>query len=62
MARKMGISYDRIDISAVQSHTNGATVPTAELSSKLEAMISQILQKPTCIIPDVLTDPYFNKI
>ena len=62
MARKMGIYYDRIDISESNSNSNGATVPTEELAQKLTEMITTIMSKPTCLIPEVITDPYFENI
>ena len=62
MARKMGIHYDRIDISESNSNPNGATVPPDEIAMKLTEMISTIMSKPTCLLPEVMNDPYFEKI
>jgi len=61
MARKMGIKYERIDIPSAQSESQGAHVPVTEVSSKLVEMISKMRITPTCIIPDVITDPFLEK-
>lgn len=58
MVRRMGLKYDRIDISVNDSHTEGAVVPVEELSSKLVDMARLVQREPTCVLPSVIEDPY----
>lgn len=60
MARRMGIKYERIDISVQDSKNDGAIVPVKELDITLKNMINVILQKPTCVLPQVVNDPYLE--
>eukprot|EP01039_Chlorochromonas_danica_P004295 gene4295-4715_t len=60
MVRKMGLHYDRVDIGASDSRENGAVVPVQELVSKTEAMLNSLVEKPTCIHPNVIADPYLK--
>jgi len=61
MVRKMGLRYDRVDIRPDQSQSDGAFVPTDELSNKVLAMIQSIQDAPTCVVADVRNDPYLIK-
>lgn len=56
----MGLLYDRIDIAASLSLTNGATVPVEELVQKVENMVYALIKQPTCIVPEVLSDPFLE--
>jgi hypothetical protein len=58
MIRKMGLSYDRIDIDGADSHPEGAKVPVKEMVDKLSALIAKVVQKPACVLPQVVNDPY----
>jgi hypothetical protein len=58
MIRKMGIYYDRIDVIDRDSHTDGAIVPVQELSDKLSRIIEQIQGGSSCLLPQVLDDPF----
>jgi hypothetical protein len=60
MVRKMGIYYDRLDIGGEDSHGNGATVPIPPLIDKLKNMLRNILKTPTCVLPEVIEDPYLE--
>ena len=62
MARKMGLHYDRIDIAAADSKSDGAIVPTDILSSSIINMIETIVQEPTCVIPSAVYDPYLESV
>lgn len=61
MARKMGIHYDRYDLSSDNSKGNGGYVPVAGLVGKLKTMIDSIVGKPTCIRKEVLDNPYLEQ-
>lgn len=54
MVRRMGIKYDRIDISVNNSLPEGARVPVTELSDKLVNMVKIIRVEPTCVLPSVV--------
>ncbi len=58
MARKMGIHYDRYDLSAENSQGHGGYVPVDGLLTKLKSMIDKIIEKPTCIRKEVIENPY----
>jgi hypothetical protein len=58
MMRKMGLHYDRIDISDRDSRADGAIVPTSTLVDKLDSMISKVTKESSCILPIVGSDPY----
>lgn len=60
MARKMGLLYDRIDVSGADSQSDGAKVPTDALALGLRKMIQGMLAQPTCVIPSVVDDPYLE--
>ena len=60
MARRMGLKYDRIDITKMNSRSDGAVVPVNELDISLKNMINMILHKPTCVLPQVVNDPYLE--
>lgn len=62
MARKMGLQYDRIDISQADSKGEGATVPVDPLTQALVKMVNRIVEQPTCVIPSVVNDPYLESI
>ena len=57
----MGLHYDRIDIIDKDSKSNGAIVPIQILISKLTSMLQLIIDKPTCIVPDVMNNPFLDK-
>lgn len=60
MARKMGLHYDRLDLSAGNSKGDGAIVPVSDLVQKTKEMVDHILNKPTCIVKPVLDNPYLE--
>lgn len=55
-----GIYYNRIDIAADQSLNNGAVIPTIVLKNMIIHMIIQINNKPTCVLSNVMEDPYLS--
>jgi len=57
-----GIYYNRIDIAADQSLNNGAVIPTIVLKNMIIHMINQINNKPTCVLSNVMEDPYLSSI
>ncbi len=62
MARKMGIHYDRVDIPSELSHGDGAVVPVKPLGVTVLNMIQTIYKKPTCVLSDVVEDPYLERM
>lgn len=61
MARKMGLFYDRMDISADKSQGNGAQVPVAALAKQVRDMMRLVQKKPTCVLETVIQDPYLEE-
>ena len=61
MVRKMGIHYERIDVLKADSFSDGARVSPKVLASSLDNLMQTVLQKPSCVLPAVLTDPYLEK-
>ena len=59
MARRMGHYYSRLDL-ANRPTDRGSFVPPDQLKSTVENIIGSILQQPTCVLPSVLTDPFFE--
>jgi capsular polysaccharide biosynthesis protein len=62
MVRRMGINYQRMDLGSKESQSSGAIVTASLLKSEVEKMIDAILHKPSCILPSVLEDPYFDSV
>lgn len=60
MLRRMGVHYDRIDISKADSLSNGANIPAEELAGKLLEMLDLIQRQPTCVLKKVVDDPYLE--
>lgn len=60
MIRKMGLSYQRIDVAAQQSLGMGAQVPVAELVAKLSALLDAVHTQPACVLPQVVENPYLQ--
>jgi hypothetical protein len=56
----MGVKYTRIEISADASRGDGAVVPVDRLLAALSAMEQQVQEKPTCLLPGVISDPAFR--
>lgn len=64
MARRMGHVYDRIDLhvnGVRQNHEVSAYVPPAILNKTFSGVLSAILRKPSCILPTVFSDPFFDE-
>lgn len=61
MARKIGLHYDRIDISGEASRHDGAHAPVKELVEKTRGMLVKMTKQPTCVHPQVISDPYLEK-
>jgi hypothetical protein len=55
-----GIYYNRIDIATDQSLDNGAVIPTTVLKNMIIHMVDQIDNKPTCVLSNVIEDPYLS--
>ena len=53
-----GIYYDRIDITPEKSLPNGAFIPSIFLKEMILTMITRIETKPTCVLSNVIDDPY----
>ena len=61
MIRKMGVRYARIDIEPKSSHADGAEVPAAEVSQQLQKLLQQVWDDSSCVLPQVVDDPYLEK-
>ncbi len=60
MIREMGIHYSRLDLTAGESSPNGVTVNSGPLLNKILQLIYMTIEKPTCILPEVYYNPYFE--
>ena len=61
MARRMGVVYERIDISAsMVSHGIGTRVPVDELVGVVKEMINRLHRAPSCVHPSAIDDPHFS--
>lgn len=62
MARRMGLHYQRFELSGGQSHGDGAVVPTDALISLTSRVIRNMKEAPTCVVPSVLSDPFLEGV
>lgn len=58
MARRMGHHYERIMLRG----GDGTTVAIPDLLSTVNRVLSKIREQPTCVLPSVLSDPYFDSV
>jgi hypothetical protein len=61
MARKIGVHYNRIDLDASYTGGDGTRIPTDQLERSVDNMIEKLYNKPSCIHPSAIDDPYFDK-
>ena len=57
MARRMGHHYERLEINGGGS--DGSYVPKEKLLSLTQDIMNRINGKSSCVLPTVLSDPYF---
>lgn len=67
MARRMGHVYDRIDLPLNDTQRQDrlppkSYVPPAVLNASVTAMLLSISARPTCVLPSVFSDPYFDSL
>jgi hypothetical protein len=62
MARRMGLRYERLDLSNEQSSSGGATVPSDRLTHLVREMSLEMVAKPSCVLSSVVKDPFFDSI
>lgn len=60
MARKMGLHYHRIDLTPDVSLDSGAIVKPELIFRELLVLQPKLKQSPSCILPSVIQNPYFN--
>ena len=61
MARRMGHHYERVNIPNKQSNRGGAIVPIDLVLKYTNEIIFKIMNhNHTCILPNVIKNPYFN--
>jgi hypothetical protein len=58
MARRMGHHYGRIALNGGNSRGSGTAVPPALIVSELQNVLGKIQNKPTCVLPSVIRDPF----
>lgn len=61
MARRMGLHYSRMELSGSESSGHGCSVSPVALKDMVVGMMSEIATQPSCILPSVLEDPYFDQ-
>lgn len=62
MARRMGLHYHRMELPGAASGSHGAKLPIDQLNQQVGALIDAATQAPSCVLPSVLSDPYFDSI
>lgn len=62
MVRRMGMHYQRMELRPDDSQSSGATVSVSALKSEIVKMMGSIRTKPTCVLPSVMDDPYFDSV
>ena len=60
MARKMGVKYERIDLPGSSTIGSGSVLPSKDIADLVRSMLAVLRQKPSCIHPSALDDPYFD--
>jgi hypothetical protein len=60
MIRKMGIHYERIDISEQNSKSQGAIVPLTTVTDKLSVLLTKVTKQHSCILDSVKSNPYLH--
>lgn len=58
MARRMGHHYERIMLNG----DDGSKVATPALLDTVNQVLRKIREQPTCVLPTVLGDPYFDSV
>ena len=61
MARRMGHHYERIALTGKDRRDQSTNVPPQLIVQKLGVVLENIKTKPSCILPAVLDDPFFQK-
>jgi hypothetical protein len=54
----MGHHYGRIALNGGNSRGSGTAVPPALIVSELQNVLGKIQNKPTCVLPSVIRDPF----
>lgn len=62
MLREAGVHYESIDMDVAAIKDTGVVLPIDKLRGKLSLILEKVVNKPSCILPEVLEDPYFEKI
>ncbi len=62
MARRLGLHYQRMELTSSQSMSTGANIPPSALKNMVQDMVKKIVDKPTCVLPSVFDDPYFDSV
>jgi hypothetical protein len=58
MVRRMGLYYDRMDLPGASQ--TGMKIDTSQMLDRIRGIIDKIDRQPSCLVPDVLHDPFFN--
>ena len=56
----MGHHYNRLDLTTAESSSNGITINPGPLEAALTRMVRAIIALPTCLLPEVVDDVYFD--
>lgn len=56
----MGHHYDRLDLTAEESSSGGITINPGPLVAALTRMVRAVIAQPTCLLPEVVRDVYFE--
>lgn len=62
MARRMGLHYHRMELNAAASGSHGARLPVSILVQHVTELLDAAVATPSCVLPTVLSDPYFDSI
>eukprot|EP01034_Spumella_vulgaris_P026796 gene26796-33432_t len=62
MARRMGHHYERLELGASGTKSDGGEVDVTALKSLAQDLLKRMDTKPTCVLPSVISDPHFSSI
>lgn len=60
MARRMGHTYRRMELSRANSAVTGGKVDSYALNEMVKDVLKTITKQPSCVLPSVMSNPYFD--
>jgi hypothetical protein len=60
MLRRTGVKYSRIDVTHIDSKSEGVIVPVQSAATMVDSMLNEIVSAPSCIRKEAYDDPYLD--